>query len=116
MSSLDLVTVSHEYELQKPTMCICCALIRLMVSDKTCQHNKLIIGACSCCFIVLTTSHRFFFVSLDQGTEWSGMCIGVFGVYWYLNVVRDVHWSIWSLLVLESGQGCALEYLESTGT
>ena len=69
---------------------------------------------------------------------WSGMCIGVFGVYWYLNVVRDVHWSIWSLLVLECGQwsgmcigvfgvywylnvvrdmqGCALEYLESTGT
>ena len=47
---------------------------------------------------------------------WSGMCIGVFGLYWYLNVVRDVHWSIWSLLVLECGQGCALEYLESTGT
>ena len=62
---------------------------------------------------------------------WSGMCIGVFGVCWYLNVV--VHWSIWSLLVLECGQGCALEffwsllvlecgqgcaldYLESTGT
>ena len=43
-------------------------------------------------------------------------CIGVFGVYWYLNVVRDVHWSIWSLLVLECGQECALEYLESTGT
>ena len=40
---------------------------------------------------------------------WSGMCIGVFGVYRYLNVVRDV-------LVLECGQGCALEYLESTGT
>ena len=109
---MDLVTVSQEHELQKPTMCIRCTLIRLMVSDKTCQHNKLIIGACSCCFIVLTTSHRFL-VSLDQGTEWSGMCIGV---YWYLNVVRDVHWSIWSLLVLECGQGCALEYLESTGT
>ena len=45
---------------------------------------------------------------------WSGMSIGVFEVCWYLNVV--VHWSIWSLLVLECGQGCALEYLESTGT